>query len=1378
MANNSTNKTEFAGWSGYTNVLSGSTPYSFFNNKPQQMSSPNPSLIVGPININKNRPKNSQVTPGVKQTPVGQPKTQPNPVFNNGAKLGVKPTMVSNLNTLSLNLPYTAGTVDTSFPNGNSTGFNNNVLDSKVQSDGKILVVGEFDYYEYSGTSYYAPNFIRLNSDGSPDMDFYYTFQAWDNGYYLNNTVRTVDIQSDGKILIGGDFTYYYENTTWYSPRIMRFNSNGTFDDTFNVGDGFSDTVYKIVVQPDDKILVAGYFYQYNNTDNWRIIRLTTYGSPDSTFNTGNGINWDDYGIVYDIALQTDGKIILGGDFYNYDGFNSNYIVRINSNGSHDNTFVVGDGFNDTVRALALQSDGKVIVGGYFNDYNNINLYDGYIVRLKTNGDLDTRFGLGLNNTVYALKVQSDDKILVGGDMGTFYIDNNNSLSIDELVRFHSDCTFDYSFYYGELFNSSVYSITLDSNNKIYVGGNFTENVGSNPNFVLNYFGRLNNSVLEYPYTYVVEDCENPLSDSPIYYTVGSNVSLSSNDAFSFKKLSNPSVTVCGTLTDIYPSMNIDYELISIYNNCDSALFANAKVAVTSDMLDFGEGYNLLVDSKYVIGDILYVDLVFDFIGGPTFIKTVVKIDNFAPVVGPPGYFSSAIIPYKPYESVTEAVIANGIHYEVKDTCETDSISHYPLIHKEWYGNTSILLPSFGTIPCKEVVNVLTFAPYSLISGGTEEMFSVVEFTDCDECLTKMGKTGVLDTTLYNNDFDGFVYTMVEQPDGKILVGGNFNEVNSIVRGSLVRLNSDGTVDETLNQVYCNEPVWSTKTPFVGTASGSIYFDGTPLCKLSVNTDQTVWDLGNNNVTFEWFQYFTGDLSHGLNPTAFDYLSNDLRVYFSQGYVTVVIDGDDYSYPLNTTINDVWCHIAVTRYYDPEEDLYIWRVFQNGMQLGQFNYSFSFNQNDPLLIGNTSNPYSNRGFKGYITNFRVNNGAALYTEDFTVPTEPLNPNYNPDGSNTVLCLSVNNESDYILDNSDDEIPTSVNSPDYFTNVGFDSYIRAIALQDDGKILVGGNFNYYNNSLAGKIIRLNPDGSIDNSFTFGNEFNGTVRAIGVQTDGKIVVGGDFNYYYGYYCNHIIRLNSDGTPDETFVTGDGFDGSVFTVNIEPSYNPHSDWGLPVYDTIIIGGWFDNYNNTESRGVAHLSHTGELLNTFGVGFNYSDGGTPRVNQILKQDDGKLVFVGGADGGNLIDYQGTNTPRNIIRLVNNTMGQFIIDETFNVPPFYYGEGGFNNGNSLSITQQSDGKLIVGGNFYQYIDNNGVHNNLYNIVRLNTDGSYDSTFSMGEGFGGQVNKVLLLSDGKLLTGGRYSNPEPTDYLTRLYTVSYTHLTLPTTSRV
>ena len=436
--------------------FSGGSLYEFFKNRPQSVSTPNPSLTVGPVNIDKNRPKNSQITSGVKQSPVVKEKTQPNPDFSKASKIGSEPTMLSTFSVGSLTTPLTAGTIDTSFPNGINTGFDGDVYTTKVQSDGKILIGGDFEYYEYGESNYYAPYFIRLNSDGSPDLNFYYTSNADNNGWNLNGNVRTIDIQSDGKILIGGDFEYYYEDTTWYSPRIMRFNSDGTFDDTFFVGDGFNNIVYKIIVQPDNKILVAGYFTSYNNDDNWRIIRLNSNGVRDNSFNTGDGIDWDDYGIVYDMVLQSDGKIILGGDFYNYDGNNSDHIVRINSNGSYDNTFVVGDGFNDIVRALALQSDGKIIVGGSFNDYNNIDLYDGYIVRLGVNGEMDTRFGYGLNNNVYSLSVQSDDKILVGGYMGTFYIDNNNSISIDELVRFNSDCTFDYSFYYENRLNSGV----------------------------------------------------------------------------------------------------------------------------------------------------------------------------------------------------------------------------------------------------------------------------------------------------------------------------------------------------------------------------------------------------------------------------------------------------------------------------------------------------------------------------------------------------------------------------------------------------------------------------------------------------------------------------------------------------------------------------------------------------------------------------------------------------------------------------------------------------------------------------------------------------------------------------------------------------------
>ena len=1356
----STNKTNFTGWSGNTFDitklnLTGTTTI---------VSQKSSLIINGPVVINKDRPKNSKITPGTKQPPVAKVKTIPNPVFSGATKLGRPSTLSSKLSLESTGLPFTAGTIDTSFPNGINTGFDGDVFVSKIQSDGKILVGGDFTHYEYNGSNYYSPYLIRINSDGSPDFNFYYTLAADDNGWNIDGSVYTIDIQSDGKILIGGTFNYYYEDSSWYSPKIMRFNSNGTFDNTFNVGDGFNNTVFKIIVQPDNKILVCGEFDQYNNSQTdpsngpayWRIIRLTEYGSPDTTFNVGFGINWNDGGTVYDMVLQPDGKIILGGDFFIYDQSTSYNIARINSNGSYDNTFVVGDGFNDTVRALALQSDGKVIVGGYFDTYNYIDLYNGYIVRLKTNGDLDTRFGYGLDNGVHSLVIQSDDKILVGGYMGTFYIDSNNNVSIDELVRFQSDCTFDYSFYFDNRLDSGVLSINLDSDNKIYIGGNFYEDGGP---YLLNHFGRLNNSILEYPYTYTVEACAQPLNDQTTTYVVGSMTPLNGDPTYSFQSLQNPSITVCGFITETYPSNVIEYVMVNTYNNCEDAYISNYNLVLVEDF--FGST-NItdywVVDNKYEVGDFLYINTIFDGMGR-TYAKFAAKIISFLPwtYAEYPIWEQFPAMNYVPYSSGEAAIEANGLHY-VAYSCSEEEVS-YPLIHKPYYNDVTLLIPT-GSNPVKFLVDYIPMNNYNLISGGTSEIYSTIELGDGENCvdaLSKFSPNGQLNYSFQNSGFDGsLVYTTVEQPDGKILVGGNFNDYLEVNVNNFMRINPDGSLDSTFNSVYCNSPVWNTMTPFSSTSSGSIYFDGTPLCEVSANTDQGVWNLGNNNVTFEWFQYFTGDLSH-LNPTVFDYSNNDLRVYFSQGdVITVVIDGDGYTYDLNSPINDVWCHIAVTRYYDSEEDFYIWRVFQNGIQLGQFNYSFSFNQSEPLLIGNSTNPYDNRGFKGYITNFRVDNGEAIYTSNFDVPTEPLDPNYNAGGGNIVLCLSVNNESDYILDNCDDEIPTSVNTPDNFLNGGFDSYIRAIALQPDGKILVGGNFNNYNNSFSGKIIRLNSDGSIDQGFTYSNEFNGTVRAIAVQKDGKIVVGGDFSYYYDFYCPQIVRLNTDGTPDPTFVMGDGFDGDqVFTINIESILNTpfySSNYEVPTYtENIIVGGWFSWYNGTNVGGIVKLSPTGDVLPDFGGGFNRDTGDRPRVNQIVEQPDGKLIIIGGADGGYLRDYNQTWIPQNIVRLVkyNET---YIIDTTFTTRDFD-SSGGFNGGGVLSASILSNGKIMVGGQFDYYGDNNNDHNSLPYLVRLNSDGTLDETFTfvIDDNY---VNKVLLLSSGIVLVGGRFNTPD------------------------
>ena len=1122
MANNS----NFSGWSGFTNLLSGNTPYESFKNKPQQSATPNSPITVGPVNI-VSTPKNGPARDNTSE-----------PVYQTG---GTQTQRFSSLSSVSvvreLNLPYTAGTVDYSFPAGggfSEDGFNGSVYHIAVDANGKYVVGGGFTTYYYNGTSYTSNRLIRLNTDGTVDESFDISFNEDCYGGGFNDTVYTLEIQPDGKILVGGEFDQFDRDGNCNTfNQIIRLNSDGSRDTPFNIGNGFNGTVFDIHVQPNGKILVGGEFTQYNGTDAYRIIRLNSNGSIDSSFLIGNdSVAFNNY--VNVIELQSDGKILVGGYFTTYGNVNQNYITRLNTNGTLDTTFRVGNGFNEEVMTLALQSDGKIIVGGYFDEFDNNDLFYGKIVRLDSNGSLDTLFGHGLNNQVHSLAIQSDDKILVGGYFGTYIINNSSTVSVDELVRFNSDCSFDYSFYYGEMLNDGVEYISILEDGNVLIGGFFNNFDGPDPLvFPLNYFGRLHNAILEYPYTYIVEDCEEPINGSPIYYTVGSMTELNTTSTYSFTKLSNPSVTVCGTVNlSLYPSMNIDYEMVEEYVNCDSALLSNSKYASVSDMLDFGEGYTLTVDNKYEVGDILYVDIIFDFIDGPAFIKTVVQIDSFT--FGEGG-FPSPIIPYQPYESVTEAVIANGVHYEVRDTCETNDMSHYPLIHKEWYDNTTILLPTFETIACKEVVNVLTFAPYFLISGGTEEIYSVVEFENCDECLTKMGKTGLLDTTLYNNNFNNLVYTMVEQPDGKLLIAGNFDEVNGNVTGPLVRLNYDGTIDTTFN------------------------------------------------------------------------------------------DG---------------------------------------------------------------------------------------------------------------------------------------------GIGFDEYVRAIALQEDGKILVGGNFHEYNGRVCpDHFVRLNSDGSLDETFN-DLGLNNLVRAIAIQGDGKIVVGGEFNEYGNEHpSNRLIRIDSDGNHDDSFVIGDGFNGGVFSINIETVLNSqfyHIDANPQYVYNIIVGGWFDEYQGVRTGGIAKLSETGELSNSFGTGFNYGEGDNPRVNQILKQDDGKLVIVGGADGGHLIDYQGTFIPRNIVRLEEDGFGQYNIDSSFDVPPFYFGEGGFNNGYALSVVQQPDGKLIVGGNFDDYQDDNDEYTNLYNIVRLNTNGSYDSTFSMGEGFDGQVNKVLLLSDGKLLTGGRY-NDYPTDNLTRLY---------------
>ena len=289
----------------------------------------------------------------------------------------------------------TDGSLDTTFNPG--SGANYDIYTTDIQSDGKIIIGGWFT--SFNGTS--INGIARLNTDGSLDTTF-------NSGTGTNSFIQTTAIQSDGKIIIGGNFTSY---SGIARNNIARLNSDGILDTNFTTGTGADNTIWAITIQADGKIIVGGNFTNYNGTSINRIVRLNTDGSLDTTFNPDTGANsW-----IYTTAIQSDGKIIIGGNFTTFNGTTRNRIARLNTDGSLDTTFNSGSGADEAIFATSLQSDGKIIAGGVFTTYNGTTT--NHLAYLNSDGSLDTTFnlGTGANHYIYTTTIQSDGKIIIGG---------------------------------------------------------------------------------------------------------------------------------------------------------------------------------------------------------------------------------------------------------------------------------------------------------------------------------------------------------------------------------------------------------------------------------------------------------------------------------------------------------------------------------------------------------------------------------------------------------------------------------------------------------------------------------------------------------------------------------------------------------------------------------------------------------------------------------------------------------------------------------------------------------------------------------------------------------------------------------------------------
>lgn len=228
-------------------------------------------------------------------------------------------------------------------------------------------------------------------------------------------------VQPDGKLLVGGLFTGGASGIEdpVLRPGIARLNTDGTADASFSVGTGFDGAVETIVLQPDGRILVGGAFLTCQGQPRKGVARLNPDGSLDGTFTVGAGTG----GTVFEAALQPDGRILLGGNFTTFNGQPANRVLRLFADGSLDPSFSTGAGPNANVRAIAVQTDGRVLIGGDFTFVQAAPR--SHLARLLPNGAVDPDYnngslGIGPSSVVTDIVVGAGGSAYIGGLFSEF----------------------------------------------------------------------------------------------------------------------------------------------------------------------------------------------------------------------------------------------------------------------------------------------------------------------------------------------------------------------------------------------------------------------------------------------------------------------------------------------------------------------------------------------------------------------------------------------------------------------------------------------------------------------------------------------------------------------------------------------------------------------------------------------------------------------------------------------------------------------------------------------------------------------------------------------------------------------------------------------
>jgi uncharacterized delta-60 repeat protein len=1264
------------------------------------------------------------------------------------------------------------GTVDLAFVNhANVTGGQITAL--AVQADGKILLGGKFTSVNGAARTYLA----RLNADGTLDEAFNPVLAGAANRPAPQ--VTAILVQADGQIVIGGDFVSV-DGTA--RNRIARLATNGALDATFDPN--ASSIVLALAQQADGKLLVGGGFASFQQTDGTvvartNIARLLANGQVDLDFAAPTLNNR-----VTTIAVQADGRIVLGGDFTTVNGSGRNYLARLNpADGSVDTSFTASA--SSPVSVLVPLSDGALGVGGSFVSLLGTSGGEhGGVGRINADGSIDANFQAFANASVYALAEQTDGSLVLGGNFVTLTKSNGSTVSRHHAARVRANGALDADF--DPVANGRVWVVVPQADGKILLGGDFSNVGGASRSGVarLNADGSLDATF--HPTVNGQVRALLPLADGSVVIggsfsavnstprnfiakldgtgqlVTGFNPNLN-NAALALAAQSDGKILVGGAFTALQPNnadtatgrsylarLNADGSLDTAFSaQTDNVvmaiqLLANGNIYIGGSFtLVYGTGASagsshiglarLTSDGKVdeSFGGVVNVTtggqvraLAVPADGGVVVVgqfgqvaaknATAAKVRNNIVRFGADGALNLAYDPNLNGLALTVAasgdkIVVGGIFTGLTPNDATSQTNRDYIVRLNDDGTVDAGFDlKIDAHPGNQVASVAAQSDGKLLVAGS--FSSLQPGSSASPVLrhrvARVNADGSLDS--FDPDIGGqaspVLKAIATQSDGDVFVAGAFEDFNGAFGKSLVRFGSDGAPDASFSANVSGGSSPAVNTFAVLPASAPV---------------------ATQNTGFAWLTS-AGRLDESFAPSLAEQLTGQVNVIAVQPDGKVVVGGLFYVGALGSA------QVGLARYNrDGTLDAAFAPVVAGAV------YAIALQADGSIVIGGSFTQIGTES-RSYIArlksdgtldaDFKPTANSSVFALALTADATPkilVGGNFTaftPNGATTTTTRT------YLARlNLDGTVDDGFNP-------GPNAQVQKLALQSDGKLLVGGAFTGFLPNGATELTtantrnyfaRLNTDGTVDT--TFDAKVNGQVAALALQSDGKILIGGNFTTVGGTAHAYVARITSTGALDESFKTI--VSAAVQTI-------------LPVGDQIILGGIFtavqtgDDITTTARNYIARVSAAdGTLDPTFDPSFNSS------VYVVTTASDGSLL-VGGLFskvqsnaavivGGSFSDINGIAT-QNLALLSSHGS----INGNFHPTP---------NGVVNALALYADGRFLAGGDFTEIAETS-----LNRLARFKADYSLDADFDPD--IDGAVSTLVLQPNGKILVGGSFTH--------------------------